>query len=188
MCETPSGARGATLRTSPQSSTMRSQRQAPRPHPTTSTAHAAKRSATGTGKPQEVRTPSPALRHSNTAMAEPVLVPSGSRSGGVRPRGNPPATPRQEGAPLPADRYGPSRPARLRMEVARRGGTTASQTPGSPHYGTCPRTPWPIPPKPSKRASRRPSPPAQPGSAACRRGWPGYAGERRTDARARAPP
>ena len=37
------------------------------PHPTTPTAHAAKRAATGTGKPQEVRTPfcSQAQRHSN---------------------------------------------------------------------------------------------------------------------------
>ena len=56
----------------------------------------------------------------------PKRSPSGARGGGVQPRGDPPATPRQEGALLPADRYGPGRPARLRTRVGRRGGTTAA--------------------------------------------------------------
>ena len=60
-------------------------------------------------------------------------------------------------------------------------------TPGSPHFGTCPRMPWPMPRRPSKGPSRRPSPPAQPCSAACRRERPGLGGER-TDARARTYP
>ena len=44
----------------------------PHQHPTTPKARSAKRAATGAGQPQEVRNPSPALRHSNTAMAEPT--------------------------------------------------------------------------------------------------------------------
>ena len=44
----------------------------PHPHPTTSTARATKRAATGKGQPREVCTPSPALRHSDTTMAEPT--------------------------------------------------------------------------------------------------------------------
>ena len=47
----------------------------PSPHPTTPTAHAAIRAPTGTGKPQDDRTPSPALRHSDKAMAEPTAPP-----------------------------------------------------------------------------------------------------------------
>ena len=43
----------------------------PHPHPTKPTARATKRAATAPGQPQEVRTPSPALRHSN-AMVEPT--------------------------------------------------------------------------------------------------------------------
>ena len=44
----------------------------PQPHPTTPTAHAAERAATGAGQPLELHTPSPALKHSNTAMTEPT--------------------------------------------------------------------------------------------------------------------
>ena len=44
----------------------------PHPQPTTPTARATKRAATGAGQPQEVRTPFPALRHRNTAMGEPT--------------------------------------------------------------------------------------------------------------------
>ena len=55
----------------------------------------------------------------------PKRSPGGARGRGVQPRGDPSTTPRQEGAPLPADRYDPGCPARLRMEVGHRGGTTA---------------------------------------------------------------
>ena len=51
---------------------------------------------------------------------------SGARGGGVQPRSDRPATPRQEGAPLPADRHGSGRPARLRVAPGRGGGTTAT--------------------------------------------------------------
>ena len=56
----------------------------------------------------------------------PGRPPSGARGGGVQPRGNTPAALRQEGAPLPADRHGPGRPARLRVAMGRRGGATAT--------------------------------------------------------------
>ena len=44
----------------------------PHPHPTKLTARATKWAATGKGQQQEVCTPSPALRHSDTTMAEPT--------------------------------------------------------------------------------------------------------------------
>ena len=43
----------------------------------------------------------------------PGRPPSGARGRGVQPCGNPPAAPRQEGTPLPADGHGSGRPARV---------------------------------------------------------------------------
>ena len=56
----------------------------------------------------------------------PGRPPSGAHGRGIQPRGNPPATSRQEGAPVPADRHGSGQPARLRVAVGRGGGTTAA--------------------------------------------------------------
>ena len=68
--------------------------------------------------------------------------------------------PDKNGAPLPAQRRGPACPARMHNRC---------QTLGFPHFGTCPRAPWPMQPKPSKGLSHRPSCPV-PESAAYRRG------------------
>ena len=59
---------------------------------------------------------------------------SGTRGGGTQPRNDPPAAPQQNGAPLPTDRHDPSRPAGLRVEVRRRGGTTAAGPLGPPAF------------------------------------------------------
>ena len=60
------------------------------------------------------------------------------------------------------------------------------QTPGPPHFGTCPWAPWPMPPKPSKGHSQCPSRPVL-CSAACRWECPGLGGKR-TEARAHTSP
>ena len=56
----------------------------------------------------------------------PGRPPRGARGRGVQPRGNPPAAPQQEGAPLPAEGHGPGRSARLREAMGRRGSATAA--------------------------------------------------------------
>ena len=62
----------------------------------------------------------------------PGRPPSGTRGRGAQPRGNPQTAPAQEGTPLPADRHGPGRPARLRVAMGRRGGATAAGPLGPP--------------------------------------------------------
>ena len=57
---------------------------------------------------------------------------SGTRGRGAQPRGNPPAAPRQEGTPLPADKHGSGRPTRLRVTMGRREGATAAVPLGPP--------------------------------------------------------
>ena len=121
----------------------------------------------------------------------PGRPPSGARAGGVQPRGNPPAAPRQEGTPLPADWHGPGRPAKLQVALGRRGGATATGPLGPPavvlthgHPGPC---------RPSRQGdlpgvARSRSYPAWPCSTACRRERPGYGGGRMTGARARISP
>ena len=84
---------------------------------------------------------------------------SGAHSRGIQPRGNHPAAPRQDGAPLPTDGHGPGRPARLRVAMGRRRAQPLPD-PGSSCCGTHPLAPWPMPPKPSRGASPNHSSPA----------------------------
>ena len=60
------------------------------------------------------------------------------------------------------------------------------RTPGSPIFGTCPRAPWPMLPRPSRGLTCRPSRPT-PCPAACSWERPGFGGDR-TDALARTSP
>ena len=96
----------------------------------------------------------------------PRRPPGGACGKRVQPRGNPPVTPRQEGAPLPADRYGPGRPARLMMHVGHGGGATTAGPLDPPTMVLARRRPGPchassqrdLPAAREPRRSRAPQP------------------------------
>ena len=134
------------------------------------------REDTPKGTAKEIASEFHAWRATRTSPAvDPKAVSQWRPRRKVQPRGNPPATPRQKGAPLPADRSG--RPTRLRMEVGHRRGTTAAAPLDSPTLVPAQAT------QAVKGLSNLHGPPAPPCSAACRRGGPGFLGET-MDARA----